>query len=208
MAYRSASSANTYLILRSKEAAEYLRVSPFSIGVPHLLTRTCRENGNESNLLRDGHRLHCASLAKESSSDPRLVDRLTHLYINRVETEAEAANKIRQLRTAQDSRKVLLVYSSEARQQFHEQLDAVLEQVARTQRQNVVVLKTQNEQVARRLFHVEPDPFTTVRLLDLSAPQPALFEGGKSELPFRRAKFRGAFKPESLCRFIEEGQWQ
>lgn len=95
------------------------------------------------------------SLAKEwSSSDPRLVDRLTHHYINRLETEAEAANKIRQLRTANDQRKVLLVYTSEARQQFHEQLDAVLEHVARAERQNVVVLKTQNEQVARKLFHV------------------------------------------------------
>lgn len=47
-----------------------------------------------------------------------------------------------------------------------------------------------------------------MRLLDLSAPQPALFEGGKGELPFRRTKFRGAFKPENLCRFIEESQWQ
>lgn len=155
MAYRSASSANTYLIVRSREAAEYLKISPFSIGVPHLLTRTCRENGNESNLLREGLRLHCVSLAKEwGSSDPRLVDRLTHHYINRLETEAEAANKIRQLRTANDQRKVLLVYTSEARQQFHEQLDAVLEHVARAQRQNVVVLKTQNEQVVRKLFHV------------------------------------------------------
>lgn len=41
---------------------------------------------------------------------------MTHHYINRLETEAEAANKIRQLRTANDQRKVLLVYTSEARQ--------------------------------------------------------------------------------------------
>ena len=104
-----------------------------------------------------------------------MVDRLTHLYINRLETEAEAANKIRQLRLAQDKRKVLFVYTSEARPQFHEQLDAVLEHVARAERQNVVVLKTQNELIARKLFHIEPDAFTTVRLLDLHSPQPPLF---------------------------------
>lgn len=96
---------------------------------------------------------------------------------------------------AQDKRKVLLIYTSEARQQFHEQLDSVLEHVARMERQNVVVFKTQNEHIARKLFHVEPDAFTTVRLLDLNSPQPSLFQNSKTQLPFRRAKFKGAFKP-------------
>ena len=79
---------------------------------------------------------------------------MTHLYINKVETEQEAYNKVRQMQMSSDNRKVLLVYTNESRPEFHKQVDDILEKVARIEKERVVVIKTQNVQVLRDFFKV------------------------------------------------------
>ena len=53
-----------------------------------------------------------------------------------------------------DPRKLLLIYTNEHRQEFHNQLDDILEKVARTEKERVVVFKTQNKLILRNLFKV------------------------------------------------------
>lgn len=48
LAYRSSSNKNSYVILRTPEAANFFKIDPFNIAKPYLLQVSGRESGGES----------------------------------------------------------------------------------------------------------------------------------------------------------------
>lgn len=49
-AYASSSKKDVYVIARTKEVADFLKINTFNIGFPYVLNKTSKESGGESNL--------------------------------------------------------------------------------------------------------------------------------------------------------------
>lgn len=69
---------------------------------------------------------------------------MTHLYLNKIETEVDLDNKVKQLQMSEDKRKILLFCTQEKREEFHTKTEEILEKVARLEKDKIIVIKTSN----------------------------------------------------------------
>jgi hypothetical protein len=112
------------------------------------------------------------------------------------------------MQMAGDRRKLLLFFTGEKREDFHQKTEEILEKVARIERESVVVVKTCSEVAMKRVLKVEPDQFATIRLIDVHSLQKPVFGASTENEALSRQKYKGPFKVENLCKFVVGQRWE
>lgn len=127
---QAGSNRQCYAIIRDRSAAEILKISPWKAGEPHLV----HSSQTDSNWLWQGRKYRLQSIGKECSSNLQCVNRVAHPYLSKIDTEVELEDTLQQMRLSRDSRKLLLFYSDEPREVFHQQAEDLLQKVGHIQR--------------------------------------------------------------------------